>query len=69
MISWRGKGKFLNKRLNCSFFPESGDGWQKVMGIVTVPQEADQLTFCIAVSGQSGDDQCFVDDLMLHKLQ
>ena len=69
MVSWRGKGKFLNKRLNCSFFPESGDGWQKVAGIVTVPQEADQLTFCIAVSGQSGNDQCFVDDLMLYKLQ
>lgn len=67
-VSWRGKGKFLNDSLNRSFFPQPGGEWEQIAGIVTVPADADQLTFCVSVSGQGPDDSCFVDNLMLYKL-
>ena len=67
-VSWRGKGKFLSSKLNRSFFPAGSGSWRKVSGIVTVPENADQLTFCVSVTGQGVDDMCFVDDLLLHKL-
>ena len=68
LVTWRGKGKFLSPKLNRSFFPSGSGSWRKVAGIITVPENADQLTFCVSVSGQATDDACFVDDLMLHKL-
>lgn len=68
-VSWRGKGKFLASSLKRNFFPSRKGKWEQIVGIVTVPSNADQLGYAIAVSGQGAKDSCFVDDLMLYKLK
>ena len=68
-VSWRGNKKFLDSSLSNSFFPVGKAKWKQLKGIVVVPANADELVFCITVSGQGAKDLCFVDDLMLYKLK
>ncbi len=68
-VSWRAKGVFMAPALKRCFFPSGKAEWTKVAGILTVPAGADQLVYCIAVSSQSPQDSCFVDNLFLYKLK
>lgn len=68
-IGWRAQGKFMNDKLNKTFMPAGNGKWKKILGIVTVPPDTDELVYCVSVSGQGKKDTCYVDNLMLYKLQ
>jgi len=64
-IAWQGRGKSPKQ-----IFHESAKGkWEKIVGIVTVPPNATQMLYCIAIYKQGAKDSCFVDNLMLYKLK
>ncbi len=69
-VSWRSKGKFMEKTVqNYTFSPEGAEKWKRAAGIVTVPPDADELVYAIGVEGQGPQDSCNVDSLMLYKIE
>jgi hypothetical protein len=67
-FSWRNKGIFLEPSNNQDFFGEGGADWEQIAGVITIPEDVDEMTFCVSVSGQSADESCYVTDLFLYKL-
>ena len=67
-VGWRSRRKFMDDKLSFCFFPSGLGKWKRAAGIVRVPDNADQLVFCVSVSGQGTEDSCFIDNLMLYKL-
>ena len=68
-ICWRSKGKFMSrKELNVDVSLQEKGKWAPVAAVVAVPGHADELIVVVSVRNQDSESVCYVDDLMLYRL-